>query len=96
PGGNHLRSGLGHVSNARHRKQEKGRRNPALFSWAARGQANHPDFDKVSFTCSTASRRGVMPSVVPTLDRLTLEQGGSYAATIIPGFDISETAEQPC
>ncbi|MDR7103867.1 hypothetical protein J2X37_003058 [Croceicoccus sp. BE223] len=33
---------------------------------------------------------------MPTLDRLTLEQGGSYAATIIPGFDISETAEQPC
>jgi acyl-CoA reductase-like NAD-dependent aldehyde dehydrogenase len=54
----------------------------------------HPDFDKISFTGSTATGRRVMASAAPTLKRLTLELGGNDAAIVLPGVDVQAAAEQ--
>jgi len=52
----------------------------------------HPGFDKVSFTGSTATGRRVMQSAAATLKRLTLELGGNDAAIVRPDVDVVEVA----
>lgn len=52
----------------------------------------HPGFDKVSFTGSTATGRRVMASASQTLKRLTLELGGNDAAIVMADVDIPRAA----
>lgn len=55
---------------------------------------SHPDFDKISFTGSTATGRRVMASAAPTLKRVTLELGGNDAAIVMPDVDVEKVAEE--
>lgn len=54
----------------------------------------HPEFDKISFTGSSATGRRVMESASATLKRVTLELGGNDPAIVFPDVDITQTAEQ--
>lgn len=62
----------------------------ALGPW----MTEHPGFDKISFTGSTATGRRVMQSAAPTLKRVTLELGGNDAAIVMPDVDVAEVAEK--
>lgn len=62
----------------------------ALGPW----MTEHPGFDKISFTGSTATGRRVMQSAAPTLKRVTLELGGNDAAIVMPDVDVAEMAEK--
>ena len=54
----------------------------------------HPGFDKISFTGSTATGKRVMQSASTTLKRVTLELGGNDAAIVMPDVDVEKVAEQ--
>jgi acyl-CoA reductase-like NAD-dependent aldehyde dehydrogenase len=54
----------------------------------------HPDFDKISFTGSSATGKRVMQSASPTLKRITLELGGNDAAIVLPDVDVAAVAQQ--
>lgn len=60
----------------------------ALGPW----MSAHPDIDKISFTGSTPTGRGVMQSAAPNLKRLTLELGGNDAAIVLPDVDVDALA----
>lgn len=54
----------------------------------------HPGFDKISFTGSTATGKAVMRSCSKTLKRVTLELGGNDPAIIFPDVNVDKVAEQ--
>lgn len=54
----------------------------------------HEDFDKISFTGSTATGKRVMETAAKDLKRLTLELGGNDAAIVMPDVDLDEVAER--
>ena len=62
----------------------------ALGPW----MTEHPGFDKISFTGSTATGRRVMQSASATLKRVTLELGGNDAAIVMPDADVEKVAEE--
>ena len=55
---------------------------------------NHPGIDKLVFTGSSATGRGVMSHAASTLKRLTLELGGNDAGIILPGTTIEPLLEK--
>lgn len=57
---------------------------------AAVGQrmVEHPGIDKIVFTGSIKTGRGVMSGAAATLKRLTLELGGNDAGIVLPGSNI--------
>lgn len=52
----------------------------------------HPDFDKISFTGSTATGKRVMETAAKDLKKVTLELGGNDAAIVLPDVDVDEIA----
>lgn len=54
----------------------------------------HPGFDKVSFTGSTATGRAVMRSAADRLKRVTLELGGNDAAVVMPDVNVPAVARE--
>ncbi|MEO1041800.1 MAG: aldehyde dehydrogenase family protein [Pseudomonadota bacterium] len=53
---------------------------------------SHPEFDKISFTGSTATGKRVMESAAKDLKKVTLELGGNDAAIVLPDVDVDEIA----
>lgn len=62
----------------------------ALGPW----MTEHPGFDKISFTGSSATGRRVMQSASLTLKSVTLELGGNDAAIVLPDVDVEVVAQQ--
>jgi acyl-CoA reductase-like NAD-dependent aldehyde dehydrogenase len=56
--------------------------------------SEHPGFDKLSFTGSSATGRSVMRSASGGLKRLTLELGGNDAAIVMPDVDVDAVAKE--
>jgi acyl-CoA reductase-like NAD-dependent aldehyde dehydrogenase len=61
-----------------------------LGAWVSQ----HPGFDKISFTGSTATGRKVMSGAGESLTRVTLELGGNDPAIVLPDVDVDVIAPQ--
>jgi acyl-CoA reductase-like NAD-dependent aldehyde dehydrogenase len=54
----------------------------------------HPGIDKIVFTGSVKTGRGVMRGAASTLKRLTLELGGNDAGIVLPGSNVAPLLER--
>jgi acyl-CoA reductase-like NAD-dependent aldehyde dehydrogenase len=52
----------------------------------------HPGVDKIIFTGSTRTGRGIMRAAASSLKRLTLELGGNDAGIVLPDVDVDDVA----
>jgi acyl-CoA reductase-like NAD-dependent aldehyde dehydrogenase len=52
----------------------------------------HPGVDKIIFTGSTRTGRGIMRTAASSLKRLTLELGGNDAGIVLPDVDVDDVA----
>jgi acyl-CoA reductase-like NAD-dependent aldehyde dehydrogenase len=55
---------------------------------------SHPGIDKIVFTGSIKTGKGIMRGAADSLKRLTLELGGNDAGIVLPGTDLSPLMEK--